>query len=270
VLGKRDRLLGKLGSYDRQRIERHFDELRDLERRIGAVPPVAAGACRPLGDPGPDPVSGGVNTGSGFNPRNAPGAGGIQPGTGYSDEDLRARLFADLIHMAFTCDLTRAATLQITVFQSHMNVIPITTALGMPVRADLHEVGHNGDIHNKGQIPVSLCLQWHISHFAYLVRKLKDTPEGDGNLLDNSAIVFTPEAGHGQHLNQPADEGNYTHSVEQMITLVGGRAGGLAPGRHIDGGAGHPAHTLVSCMQAVGLETDTLGDISGPLPELFG
>ena len=36
-------------------------------------------------------------------------------------------LLADLIHMAFVCDLTRVATLQITVFQSHMNMFPITT-----------------------------------------------------------------------------------------------------------------------------------------------
>lgn len=275
ILGKRDRLLGALGAYDRRRIERHFDELRDLERRIGAAPPVAAGACRPLADPGPDPVSGGVNTGSGFNPGHAPGAGGIQPGTGYSDEDLRTSLFTDLIAMAFTCDLTRSATLQITVFQSHMNVIPVTTKLGLPVRADLHEVGHNGDIHNKGQIPVSLCLQWHISHFANLVRKLKDTPEAPGtpgaaSLLDSTAVVFMPEAGHGRHLNQPADEGNFTHSVEQMMLLVAGRAGGLSPGRHIDAQGAHPAQTLVSAMQAVGVETDSLGEVTGNRAELFG
>ena len=32
--------------------------------------------------------------------------------------------------MAFVCDITRVATLQITVFQSHMNVYPISDALG--------------------------------------------------------------------------------------------------------------------------------------------
>ena len=53
----------------------------------------------------------------------------------------------DLIHMAFVCDLTRAATLQITTVQAHMNVYAIASyfdspiALTRPLRADLHEVG---------------------------------------------------------------------------------------------------------------------------------
>src|SRR5262249_36974129 len=112
-----------------------------------------------------------------------------------------ARLLADLIHMAFVCDMTRVATLQITVFQSQMNVFPITDPLGVPVHADLHECGHNGDAQTRGQIPVSTCLQWHISHYAYLLNKLKNTPEGAGNVLDNSAIVFMPEAAPGLPLH---------------------------------------------------------------------
>ena len=98
---------------------------------------MTAGACQLPPDPGPDLPIGGDNAGSGSDT--------IGTNTGYSDETERARLLADLIHMAFVCDLTRVATLQITVFQSHMNVLPITTALGTPIRADLHEVGHNGD-----------------------------------------------------------------------------------------------------------------------------
>ncbi len=80
--------------------------------------------------------------------------------------------------------------------------------------------------------PVSTCLKWHLSHYAYLLDKLKKTPEGAGTVLDNSAIVFMPEAGHGVQLNDGTSV-NQTHSVEKMILMVGGRAGGLAPGRHI-------------------------------------
>jgi len=171
--------------------------------------------------------------------------------------------------MAFVCDLTRVATLQITVFQSHMNVYPITEMLGTPVRADLHECGHNGDQMNRGQIPVSLCLQWHISHYAYLLNKLKGTPEGAGTVLDNSAIVFMPEAGHGVQLNDGTSV-NQTHSVQKMILLVAGRAGGLAPGGHIVKTGTHPGKVLVSAMQAVGRQGDTFGEVTGNVPELFG
>jgi hypothetical protein len=177
--------------------------------------------------------------------------------------------------MAFVCDLTRAATLQITAFQSHMNVFPITGMLDSPValsraiRADLHEVGHNGDAEFRGQLAVSLCLQWHIRHYAYLIEKLRSSTEGAGSVLDNSAIVFMPEAGHGRHLNTPSDTQPKTHSVEEMVLLVAGRAGGLKPGRHIPTQGAHPAQCLLSCMRAVGSASDTFGEVSGYLPELF-
>ena len=40
-----------------------------------------------------------------------------------------------------------------------------------------------------------------------------------------------PEAGHGRHLNTPSDTVPKTHSVEEMVLLVGGRAGGLHAGQ---------------------------------------
>jgi hypothetical protein len=260
ITDKRQALLAKVGAADRVRLERHFDEIRALEMRILAMP-VGEGACMRPVEPGEDPPVGGDNAGSGSDT--------IATNTGYSDEHGRARLLADLIHMAFVCDLTRVATLQITVFQSHMNVYPVTEMLGTPVRADLHECGHNGDQENRGQLPVSLTLGWHISHYAYLLDKLKNTPEGAGTVLDNSAVIFMPEAGHGTQLNDSTSV-NQTHSVERMVLLVAGRAGGLSPGRHIDATGSHPANVLVSAMQAVGHQGDTLGEVTGTVPELFG
>jgi len=266
ITGKRDALLARVSEADRQRLERHFDEIRDLETRVGAMQS-SGGSCQIPMDPGADAPVGGDNAGA--------GSSDIGTNTGYSDEATRSRVFADLIHMAFVCDLTRAATLQITAFQSHMNVYSITGNLDSPIpldrplMADLHEVGHNGDADNRGQLPVSLCLQWHIGHYAYLIDKLKNTPEGAGTVLDNSAIVFMPEAGHGRHLNEPTDTTPKTHSVEDMVLLVAGRAGGLVPGKHIATAGAHPGQCLLSCMQAVGFQGDTFGEVTGTIPELF-
>lgn len=47
---------------------------------------------------------------------------------------------------------------------------------------------------------MSLCLQWHISHYAYLLDKLKRTTEGAGTVLDNSAVIFMPERAGGFQL----------------------------------------------------------------------
>jgi hypothetical protein len=257
---RRQMLVAKVGARDRVRLEQHFDEIRALELRIQAVPPVAAGECRVLPDPGTDPSIGGDNAGS--------GSGDIATNTGYSEEDTRARLLADLIHMAFVCDLTRVATLQITVFQSHMNVYPVTSMLGVPILSDQHEVGHNGDANNRGQLAVSTVLRWHVGHYAYLLDKLKSTPEGAGNVLDNSVIVFLPEGGHGRQLND-GSTADQTHSVENMVALIAGRAGGLNPGRHIDTNGAHPVNALISAMQAAGYQGDTLGEVTGNISSLF-
>lgn len=260
VLAKRDGIVNRVGSTDRIRLEQHFDELRDLEMRIDAIDPGSIPACSLPMDPGNDPDIGGDNAGS--------GSGDIGTNTGYSDEDTRARVLVDLIHMAFVCDLARVATMQITVFQSHMNVWQLSNDLGMPIRADQHEVGHNGDTENRGQVVVSTILGWHVDIWGQLVRKLKETPEGAGNALDNSAIVFMSEAGHGVQLNDGVSP-NATHSVEEMVQLIAGRAGGLQPGKHIDTGGAHPAQNLISAMQATGYAGDTLGEVTGNIPELF-
>jgi hypothetical protein len=260
ILAKRDAIVGRVGAADRIRLEQHFDELRELELRIAAIDPGMIPACAVPADPGPDPDIGGDNAGA--------TSGDIGTNTGYSNEDLRARVLVDLIHMAFICDLSRVATLQVTTFQSHMNVWQLSNDLGLPIRADQHEVGHNGDADNRGQIVVSTILGWHVDIWGQLVRKLKETSEGAGTALDNSAIVFMPEAGHGTQLNDGISP-DATHSVEQMVQLVAGRAGGLQPGKHIATAGAHPVQCLISAMQAVGYEGDTLGEVSGNIPELF-
>jgi hypothetical protein len=259
ITAKRQRLLANLGSADRERLGRHFDEIRTLEQRIAALPPMASASCQQPPAAANDPAVGGDNAGA--------GSDSLATNTGYSGEHERSRVFLDIIHMAFVCDLTRAATLQVTTFQSHMNVFPISSHFDSPIplnralRADLHEVGHNGDAEFRGQLPVSLCLQWHVSQYAYLLDKLKNSREGAGNVLDNSAIVFMPEAGHGRHLNTPTDTQPKTHSVEDMVLLVAGRAGGLRPGMHLPTGGAH---------RAVGFTGNSFGEVQGMLPALFG
>ncbi len=271
VLDKRELIVKNVGIADEQRLERHFDEIRSLENRLAALPPIIGEECYVPADPGADPPIGGDHSG---------GAQAIAPNMGYSNEHERARLFADLIHMAFVCDLTRAASLQITAFQSHMNVTPISQQLGSysftrrperwaEIDGDLHEVGHNGDPNNRGAIVSAGFLQWQLSHYAYLIDKLRNTSEGGGSVLDNCALVFTAEAGHGLQLNDGSSQ-NQTHSVDQMVMLVAGRAGGLSPGQHIDGAGQHPARALVSAMQAAGHQGDSLGEVSGNISELFG
>ena len=53
------------------------------------------------------------------------------------------------------------------------------------------------------------------------------------------------------------------------MLLVGGRAGGLKPGQHVDAERAHPVRGLVSAMQGAGYAGDTLGEVTGNIPQLF-
>jgi hypothetical protein len=245
VRDRAQRLIGKLGSADRRRVERHFDEIRDLETRISEIPDLgAAGAgCMPIADPGQDDPVRTVQRGQ--------VEGSIPRYLGYANEEKRARVMSDLLHMAFTCDLTRSATLAYTFAQCFID----TQALLGIQQTDVHELGHGaGSDEDKAD-----AFAWHVEHFAYLVAKLRDTPEGAGSLLDNTVLVFMPEGG---------EEDGDPHSGEGMVALIAGRAGGLKPGQHVATDGAHPARVLISAMNAVGVSTDTLGEVSGRIPEL--
>jgi hypothetical protein len=81
--------------------------------------------------------------------------------------------------------------------------------------------------------------------------------------------LFVPEGGHGLQLNDATSLWQ-THSVEDMVMLVAGRAGGLTPGKHIATGGAHPGTCLISAMQAAGVSGNTLGEVTGNVAGLFG
>jgi hypothetical protein len=220
------------------RLERHWDELHALQTRLHAEPPTESGACTLLDAPTDPPIS----------------------ADGYSEETERARIMADLVHMAFTCDLTRSATLMYTMWQSVMNLEPM---LGLPWLA--HDIFHQGETSE-----VNPYIAWHMEQLAYLVAKLRDTPEGDASLLDHCAVVFMCEGGG----RSPGDFADFesSHTTENMVMLVAGGAGGLQRGTHLraEGDARHPGNVLIAAMQAVGVEVDTFGEVEGALPGLRG
>jgi len=251
VRGNIETIMPRLGNADQQRMQRHFDEIRDLEMRLAAIPPDATGECMMFRDPGPDPAIGGDNSSA--------GGDGFDVNAGYSDESTRARVFSDLVHMAFTCDLSRSVAMLYTMAQSHMNTYAITPS---QIPYDQHEVGHSVGSTDA----VSEVLAWQLDLFAYLVAKLRDTPEGAGSVLDNTAMVLLYEGGHG--LDPATGDPNRTHSTENMIVTTAGRAGGMVAGEHIDGGGLHPVNVLNTAMRAVGVDQD-LGEVVGIVPALL-
>lgn len=256
-------LIPKLGKADQIRMQRHFDELRSLETRLDATTLPTTGSCSlptpygsdpPIGD-AIDPPDGGDYTANFTN------------ANGYSDEELRATLMEDLIQMAFACDISRVASMMLTHAQCFMNMYQ---PLGLP--SDLHEISHGsiGDTWPEVQDALAKCAAWHVKHFARLVTKLRDTEDADGSsVLDSTALALAFEGGWGFDFEDPNGNGS-PHSTENMVMLVGGRAGGLhtQPGKHVKATGSHPAAVLNTLLEAVGAD-ETLGEVPGKVDALL-
>lgn len=247
VRARSETLRTQLGHADRNRLSEHFDAVRDIERELAALKdnpeamePTSA-TCDVSPNPGADPTTTVVN-----DDRNVR--------VGYSGETERARAFNKIIRMALACDLTRVVSFQLTYAQCFMNTKP---SIGTSVTSDMHQLNHGSGTERDA----GLAQAWHVEHFANLLRLLQDTPEGAGNMLDNTAALLTWETGFGKAPPGESAQDFGSHSGENMVVLVGGRLGGLRPGRHIDGNGANPASVILSAMRATGYQGN-LGDIN--------
>jgi hypothetical protein len=99
----------------------------------------------------------------------------------------------------------------------------------------------------------------HVDQFAYLINRMKSTPDGDGSLLDHSMILY------GSSIN---DGNRHTHT-DLPLALVGGDKGQLKGGRHIRYAEETPmTNLLLSMLDKAGVSSEKLGDSTGKLEHL--
>ena len=95
--------------------------------------------------------------------------------------------------------------------------------------------------------------------FTNFVKKLSETPDGDGSLLDHVIVLY----------GSPISDGN-SHSPDNLpILLVGGGSGQLRGNRHLK----YPQGMLLPNMQLalldkLGLPLEQLGNSTGRTVEL--
>jgi hypothetical protein len=164
------------------------------------------------------------------------------------------RLMADLLALAFQCDLTRIATFVFANDGSNRSYAAIGVADGH------HDLSHHGGDPAK-QRRISAINRFHVEQLAYLLEKLRSISEGTGNLLDHCLIVY----GSG------ISDGN-AHAHDNLPILVAGRGNGtVRTGRHLRCATETPLTNLyVSILERLGITAPGFGDSTGHLAVLEG
>jgi hypothetical protein len=123
--------------------------------------------------------------------------------------------------------------------------------------------GHHAISHHQNR-PENLeknvkIQEYHAGLFARFLETLRSTPDGDGSLLDHSAILY------GSNMSN-----SNAHDHFPLPNLViGGASGRLKGGRHLKYPDRTPmANLLVTLLDKTGVRTDTLGDSTGSLVSL--
>ena len=180
------RLEPRLGAADRIRLADYLDNVREIERRIQAIE---------------------KRNGSG-DPRELP----IAP-VGVPDSFAdHVKLMFDLQMLAFRSDVTRVFSFKLGRDGSN-RVYKDSGSTGA-----FHIVSHHAE--NPDRVREFAKINaYHVSMLPYFLRQLKETPDGDGTMLDNSVVIY------GSPMGNPNQ-----HNHKRVPFLIAGHAGGAIKG----------------------------------------
>ncbi len=214
----------KLGTSDNRKMDDYLTALRDVERRIQKAEEQSSKELPDVHQPAGIPDN-------------------------FVDQ---VRLLYDLQLLAYQSDLTRVITF---LYGREQTGRPYPQ-IGVP--EGHHPLTH----HQNDPVKMEKCTRiqrHHIELFAEYLGKLRDTPDGDGSLLDHVILLF----GSGI-----SNSDRHTHGPLPTF-LVGGGAGTLKGGRHLV----YPEHTPLTNLQLtllnkLGVPAEKLGDSTGQFKEL--
>ncbi len=215
------RLQTRVGRGDRRRLEQYFEGIRALELRIEQHP----ASCD---------------------------ASGLELDPETFPETVAA--MTEIMVLALRCDATRVISFMLGNSASGRSY----PFLGVPDAH--HDLSHHGADPDK-LAALRVIEAWEVACFAELTRRLAETPDGEGSLLDHSVLLLSSEL---------SNSNGHTHT--NLPVLLAGRCGGaLQTGRHLWFPPGTAyGRALCSILDAVGASSDELrGRGFEPLPELF-
>ena len=159
----------------------------------------------------------------------------------------RSTAMADLVTKAFACDQTRVL--------SFWHSDPLSDVLYPGAEAGHHQLTHD----EPGEQPqVFQIVHDVMKDFAYLVQSLRAVQEGDGTLLDNTALLGTTDVSYGR-----------THQIDEYPILVAGTAcGALKTGFHYRSETQENAsHVTLSLLRAMDVRAARFGVDAGQVED---
>lgn len=230
VLDDAKSLQSKLGSNDRRRMDEYLESIRSIEQRLDRLEKTDGTPWQPRAsiDQFPKP------------PDSIP-----------EKHAEHVRLMLDLMVLAFQSDATRVSS-----FMFGNSVSNINFSFLDGVSDGFHSLSHHENKEEK-LAQYQKIGQWHIEQLTYFLGRLRDSQEGDSNLLHRSMVLF------GSDLR----DGN-AHDPHNLPIIVAGRANGrLKTGQHLSFEKDTPLSNLyVSMLDAFGAPVDNFADSTGHLP----
>ncbi len=144
----------------------------------------------------------------------------------------------DLQALAFASDLTRVFAFKLGRDASN-RTYPESGFNGA-----FHSTSHHGERENT-IMEFARINHYHVSMVPYFLEKLKNTADGDGNLLDNSLVIY----------GSPMGDSHVHNHKRCPLFLAGHAAGKLKGGLHIATADGTPmANAMLSVMHTLGFD----------------
>ncbi|MET0281883.1 MAG: DUF1552 domain-containing protein [Steroidobacteraceae bacterium] len=211
-----------LAPADRARVNDYLENVREIERRIEKIEKYnASGETRAL--------------------PSAP--------VGVPDSyEEHVRLMFDIQVLAFMTDTTRSVAMKL----SHDVNTRVLAESG--ITTPFHTCSHHGETPAK-VAEYAKINRYHVSLLPYFLDKLRATPDGDGNLLDHSLVLY----------GSPMGDSN-VHNHKRLPVILMGRGGGVRGNNHVNLPDDTPfANVLLTMGNKLGLRMDELEDSTGEI-----
>lgn len=219
-------LMNTVGTNDRHKLDEYFTSIREIELRMERTAKMPAVNLPP----------------------------GVQAPAGIPDSySEHLRQMCDLLVLAFQADVTRICSFVFANETSNKNY----PELG--VNEGHHELSHHGKDPEKIR-KIREINKFHVTQLAYLLKRLKSIPEGEGTLLDHCMIAY----GSGN------SDGDLHNHDNLPILLAGGGGGTVQTGRHVRFSGETPVTNLwASLLDRMDVRVP-FGDSTGTLSALKG